>query len=82
MPKYDGEEQDKPADGVIDLTEDFRPHRYGSDTPPHVLDFQMPSHEELSENYQTVQTSASEVKPVIIPEQPLARWEPKKLNTQ
>ena len=56
MPTYDGEEMDRGPDGDRDNSGDLRPNHYRDFAPDH-LDFQMPSHEELQENYKTHVTS-------------------------
>eukprot|EP00094_Tigriopus_californicus_P006245 TCALIF_06011-PA protein Name:"Protein of unknown function" AED:0.45 eAED:0.64 QI:0/0.25/0/0.8/1/1/5/0/874 len=71
-PSYDGEDRDKPADGSDDNVQDLRPNRY-REVAPDEFDYQMPSHEELQENYKT-ETSSSEVDPVAVP------WSPQKVK--
>lgn len=71
VPQHDMEKKDKPADGVIDNSEDLKPNVHNQDIEPHSFDFQMPSHEELAENYQTV--SASNLSP---------KWSPVKMKQE
>lgn len=71
-PSYDGEDKDRPADGSDDNGQDLRPNRY-REVAPDEFDYQMPSHEELQENYKT-ETSSSEIDPIAVP------WSPQKVN--
>lgn len=77
MPEFHNEEkEDKKPDGVADVSNDLRPNRYRDDVLPDYLDWQMPSHEELQENYKTIVTSGSEDNIQLAP------WSSQKLNPE
>ena len=75
VPRHRSESLDKPADGVADVSMDLRPNVYREEDrgDPSKFNFQMPSHKELQENYQTVVSSSG-------PEPSLPEWSPKKLK--
>lgn len=75
MPTFDGEDKDKPADGLVDNSADLKPNNYDHALPPDEFSWQMPSHEELQENYKTHVTADSNQDPVT------AVWAPKKVTT-
>ena len=68
------EPESRPADGVMDISNDLRPNQYDYNVPYDELGWQTPSHTELQENYKTHVTSDSENNVITVP------WSPQKLQ--